>query len=78
MKARAEISGDDGIVTVRLPLAIRKRGGLRLVITPDGVHALVPPRRRVDSAMLKAIARAFRWRKLLETSGPTLTLASRV
>ena len=34
--------------------------------SPDGgTWAL--PRRRVDNAMVKAIARAFRWRKLLET-----------
>jgi hypothetical protein len=26
-----------------------------------------PPRARIDSTLVKAIARAFRWRKLLET-----------
>ena len=55
-------------VTVTVPFAIRKRGGRTLVITPDGVTSAPAPRTRVDSALLKALARGFRWRKLLETS----------
>ena len=54
-------------VTVTVPFAIRKRGGRKLVITPDGVAAAPAPRARVDSALLKALARGFRWRRLLET-----------
>ena len=54
-------------VTVTVPFTIRKRGGRKLVITPDGVAAVAAPRARVDSALLKALARGFRWRKLLET-----------
>jgi len=54
-------------VTVTVPFTIRKRGGRKLVITPDGTAASPAPRTRVDSALLKALARGFRWRKLLET-----------
>ena len=57
----------DQTVTVTVPFAIRKRGGRKLVITPDGTSAAPAPRTRVDSALLKALARGFRWRKLLET-----------
>ena len=53
--------------TVIVPFTIRKRGGRKLVITPDGVAAAPAPRARFDSALLKALARGFRWRKLLET-----------
>ena len=56
----------DQTVTVTVPFAIRKRGGRTLVITPDGVTSAPAPRTRVDSALLKALARGFRWRKLLE------------
>lgn len=52
--------------TVTVPFTIRKRGGRKLVVTPDGVEAVLVPRARVDSALLKALARGFRWRKLLE------------
>jgi hypothetical protein len=54
-------------VTVTVPFAVRKRGGRKLVITPDGVTSAPAPRTNVDSALLKALARGFRWRKLLET-----------
>ena len=57
----------DQTVTVTVPFAIRKRSGRTLVITPDGVTSAPAPRTRVDSALLKALARGFRWRKLLET-----------
>ena len=52
-------------LSVRVPFAIRKRGGRKLVITPDGeTHR---PRPRVDSALVKALARAHRWQRLLES-----------
>ena len=54
-------------VTVTVPFAIRKRGGRKLVITPDGTATAPVTRARLDSALLKALARGFRWRKLLET-----------
>ena len=57
----------DQTVTVTVPFAIRKRGGRTLVITPDGVTSAPTPRTRIDSTLLKALARGFRWRKLLET-----------
>jgi hypothetical protein len=57
---------DGRTLTVRVPLALRKGGGRKLVIVPEGA-TWAPPRRRVDSTVVKAIARAFRWRRLLET-----------
>ena len=55
-------------VTVRVPLAIRCRGGRKLVVTPEGgsTCASTPPRPRVDSTLVKALARAHRWKRLLE------------
>lgn len=58
---------NDQTVIVTVPFAIRKRGGRKLVITPDGTTAAPVTRARVDCALLKALARGFRWRKLLET-----------
>jgi hypothetical protein len=69
--ARAEISGDGRSLTVRVPLTFRKRGGRKLVIVPQGVNQWAPPRPRVDNTMVKALARAFRWRKVLETGTHT-------
>ena len=54
-------------ITVKVPLTIRRRGGRKQIITPDGASGWVSPRARIDNTIIKAIARGFRWRKLLET-----------
>ena len=66
MTEDATLSRDGRTVTVRVPLKIRRHGGRKMVIASDGVTGWAPPRARVDNAMVKAIARAFRWRRLLE------------
>ena len=54
-------------ITVKVPLTIRRRGGRKQIITPDGASGWVSPRARIDNTMIKAISRGFRWRNLLET-----------
>lgn len=56
-------------VTVRVPLAIRKRGGRKVVVSPDG--SVLPTAARhvvtnADPSLLKALGRAFRWKRMLE------------
>ena len=62
---RATVSADGETITVHIPMTFRKRVGRKLVVTPDGAEWA--PRPRVDNAMVKALARAFRWRKMLDT-----------
>ncbi len=53
-------------ITVRVPLTVRRRPGRKTIITPvreDG-GAAVPT--RADPALVKALARAFRYQKLLD------------
>ena len=50
------------MLTIRIPLHVRKRGGRKTMIAPD---VLAMPA-RVDVALVKALARAFRWRRMLE------------
>lgn len=57
---------NDQTTTVVVPFTIRKRGGRKLILTPDGSIAQPPQRARPDSALLKALARGFRWRKMLQ------------
>ncbi len=68
----ASIDSNDG-VTVRVPMTFRKRGGRKQVIAPDGHPSWAPPRTRIDNTMIKALARAFRWRRMLET-GAVVTI----
>ena len=53
-------------VTVHIPLSLYRRGGHKFII---GLHGETwrPQPARIDNAMIKALARAFRWRKPLET-----------
>ena len=51
-------------LTVRVPFTIRKRGGRKLAIAADG-STLAPPRPRIDGTLVKALARAHRWNRLL-------------
>jgi hypothetical protein len=51
------------MLTVRVPLTVWKRGGRKLVVVP-AVHVLHAPA-RMDVTLVKAVARAFRWRRLL-------------
>lgn len=67
MKNTLRIIEDGQTVTVRVPISIRRRGGRKLVLAPNGMNVTAPPaRRHIDDAMVKAIARAFRWREMLE------------
>jgi hypothetical protein len=61
------VTSDQDTITVHVPLTFAKRGGRKQVVLPDGAPSWAPPRARVDNTMIKAIARGFRWRKLLET-----------
>jgi hypothetical protein len=55
-------------LTVPVPLAIRRRGGRNIVVTPEGEAACTstPPRARVDPTLVNALARAHRCKRLLE------------
>ncbi len=57
------MSGSATMLTVRVPLAVRRRGGAGKMLVMPGVLAAPA---RVDITMVKAVARAFRWRRMLE------------
>lgn len=54
------------VVTIKVSFAVRKRGGRKVVLAPDGVP-MPPLAPQIDSTLLKAVARAFRWQRMLET-----------
>ena len=57
-------------VTLHVPFRVVKRGGRKEMQLPDGVR----PDRKADNTLVKALARAFRWKRLLE-SGEYATIA---
>ncbi|MCG8270194.1 hypothetical protein MIC97_01530 [Aquamicrobium sp. NLF2-7] len=66
MRAGDAATDDGRTLTVRVPLTVRKRGGRKQVVMPEGA-CWGQPRPRVDNTMVKAIARAHRWKRLMES-----------
>ena len=54
-------------ITIRVPLTLKKRGGRKLIITPGGIEAKGMAETSGDPSLVKAVARAFRWRRMLES-----------
>ena len=67
MSAKVDIADDGRTITVRLPMTFEKKGGRKRVIAPDGDTAWAPAKPKIDDTLVKALARAFRWRKMLES-----------
>ena len=59
-----------GTATLHVPFRVVKRGGRKEVQLPPGA----PQPRKTDNTLIKALARAFRWKRMLE-SGDFATIA---
>jgi hypothetical protein len=71
MRGKRKISGqnwefDGSSITVRIPMTFKRRGGRKVIIAPDvgGAWALAKP--RPDNTLIRALARAHRWKRMLE------------
>jgi hypothetical protein len=53
-------------ITVRVPLAIRWRAGRKTIVMPAGEQSVQAVTTRADPALVKALARAFRYQRLLD------------
>ena len=50
-------------ITIHVPFRIVKRGGRKEMILPPTAQT----RRQADDSLIKALARAFRWKRMLES-----------
>ena len=71
MKSNRIAAGDnwtfDGkILTVHIPMAWKRRGGRKVIIAPDGSDAWAPAKPRPDETLIRALARAHRWKRMLD------------
>lgn len=57
-------------VTVHIPFRLVKRGGRKEILLPDEASN----QSKMDNTLVKALARAFRWKRMLE-SGEFTTMA---
>jgi hypothetical protein len=54
-------------ITVHVPLAMRPRPGRKTIVRPAGSAPSASIATQADPAMVKALARAFRWKRLLDS-----------
>ena len=64
MTGRAALELDT--LTIRIPMRLQRRRGRKLIVTPEGVAA--PAQKpRPDETLIKALVRAHRWRRKIES-----------
>jgi hypothetical protein len=64
MTARAALELDT--LTVRISMRLQRRGGRKLIMTPEGSAAPTPKPRR-DETLVKALVRTHRWPRRIES-----------
>lgn len=63
MKVTSNRTGYRDSIAVRIPFRLAKCAGRKEMHLPDGA----PKQHRTDSTPVKALARAFRWKRMLES-----------
>jgi hypothetical protein len=57
---------DGQTLVVRIPMRFQRRGGRKRIVAPDG-SAIVPSSKpQPDGTLVKALARAWRWQRMLD------------
>ena len=74
MTQSAETRLDGTTLVVRIPMRFQRRGGRKRIVAPDGSEIVPTSKPQPDGTLVKALARAHRWQRVLE-SGEYGTLA---
>jgi hypothetical protein len=64
MTGRADLELDT--LTIRIPIRLQRRGGRKLIMAPEGM-AMPTTKPRPDETLIKALVRAHRWRRKIES-----------
>lgn len=62
MKVTSSHLAASDTIAIRIPYRLTKRGGRKEMQLPENA----PGQNRADNTLIKAIARAFRWKRMLE------------
>jgi hypothetical protein len=57
---------DGTTLVVRIPMRFQRRGGRKRIVAPDGSDLVRSSKPQPDGTLVKALARAHRWQRLLE------------
>jgi hypothetical protein len=64
----AETRLDGNTLVVRIPMRFQRRGGRKRIVAPDGSELAPSSGPGCDGTLVKALARAWRWQRMLDES----------
>jgi hypothetical protein len=67
----AEMRLDGTTLVVRIPMRFPRRGGRKRIVAPDGSELVPSTKAQPDGTLLKALARAWRWQRMLDEGAYT-------
>ncbi len=53
-------------LVVRIPMRFQRRGGRKRIVAPDGTAIVPASKPRPDGTLVKVLARAWRWQRMLD------------
>jgi hypothetical protein len=57
---------DSSMLVVRIPMPFQRRGGRNRIVAPDGAEIVSVSKPQPDGTLVKALARAWRWQRMLD------------
>ena len=66
MRKGVETRFDGSTLVVRIPMRFQRRGGRKRIVAPDGGELALATKPQPDGTLVKALARAWRWQRMLE------------
>jgi hypothetical protein len=58
---------DGETLVVRIPMRFQRRGGRKRIVAPDGRELMPASKPQPDGTLVKALARAWRWQRMLQS-----------
>jgi hypothetical protein len=63
---RVEGRLDGSTLVVRIPMRFQRRGSSKRIVAPDGSAIVPSSKSQSDATLVKALARAWRWQRMLD------------
>ena len=63
---KEHLSPEVETLTIRIPMRLQRRGGRKVIMTPEGA-AVPAPKPRRDETLIRTLVRAHRWRRRVES-----------
>jgi hypothetical protein len=66
MMSSVETQLEGSTLVVRIPMRFQRRGGRKRIVAPDGSEIAPSSKPQPDGTLVKALARAWRWQRMLD------------